>query len=178
MHPVAAALEQYRAEVLVSAETDATALVDRLLAKLGENEWNLDKVAPKVERGDSEHLRTAKMNSRSLYQSVAAWTQVTFFAGESIILKACDRKRAAFINSQVDAVNCHFNGFVAKMASKISSAGLTGVEITGSIAHCRSHGQIIATFADDTVDVWNIQPVQNVSKLGRPYMQWRATKAR
>lgn len=178
MHPIAAALEQYRAEVLAFAETDATALVDRLLAKLGENEWNLDKVAPKVERGDSEYLRTAKMNSRSLYQSVAAWAQVTFRANESIILKACDRRRESFIKSQIDAANSHFDSFVTKMAGKVSREGLTSAEITGSIAHCRSYGQVIVTFADGTVNVWKIQPIQNVSKLGRPYMQWRATKAR
>lgn len=178
-NPIAQALEPARLEAVARAEMETDFAIRRVLAKLADAGWDLDKVAPSPRNDYSRASYLAAKNYRGWVESlternqraVEAWASANRCSSyspsaPSYVHRSPERERR-FIDMAGEGASASFDGYVAKLIAKVgevASATYEGTLWWGSI--------LTVTKLNGAVECWHTQQIINVSVLGKVFNQW------
>jgi hypothetical protein len=170
-HPVGVVIAPLKGEAIVRATKDAKALVERIRAKLEENGWDINKVAPyPASRNLSQLEYMVAIERYRLYNSVTRWRNGgSRRPDEPILLVDMDKEMIAdFIEKAKKHAEEQFTEFVIKLVKKIGpcqTATLDGNYVW-------SFSILTVVLPDGTTQKWKTQQIWNVSCLGKEFPQW------
>jgi hypothetical protein len=167
--PIAAAVEPLRAAAVDYAAKSAAALAERALAAY---EADPESINPPLEK-----LCAMGRTERALHSArVARIRSLCVVKGGKFVRDA--KKLADFIEAARDAANRHYTSFIEKLEKKVGphlSASLEG-------NHVWSSSVLTVTKTDGGVTIvtekWFTQQIDNISVLGRPFLQWPSRKVK
>lgn len=170
--PVGRAVEPIKTEAIERARKEAAARVERVIADIAANGWDLQIVAPYPNSWNLS--RNAYLEGKRKYDLYRAFVRhvagVRGMKDPEIVVRA-DDKIAKFIEDCAEAAAVQYDMFAAKLVNKIgehSDATITGSHVWGY--------SILTVTTPSGVQRWKTQQIINVSKLGLLFNQWPSRK--
>jgi|SRR5262245_452341 len=173
-HPVEQAILPLKADAIKRAQTEARALLDKIMTDLAAHNWDVNAAAPRP-NGNMGREQYRRMHSKhALYLSVTAYApdQTSRRLNDPHYRQPSPDHEARFVKGACEDAAIQYDAFVAKLVGKIGacdSAALAGSHVWG-------HSILTVLKADGIVERWKTQQIVNQSKLGTLFNQWPSRK--
>lgn len=170
-HPIKLCLEPMKKDAQDHAAVVAGDMLERMRQELEAAGNDIDKVAPRP-RGDER--RTAYLmaqHRRASFDYVTVLREKDRYLqrGEPRIVDMCPDRMGKFVADARWEAAQQYDLYVMKLCHKCGD-GVVGASIWGN--HIWSESFLTVVLQDGEKQVWKTQTIQNVSVLGKPFLQW------
>ncbi len=176
--PVGDALHPRKADAIECAAQEAQARIDRMLAKLEADGWDLDITAPYPNSlRDGRETYLAKQAKRNAFSSITKEDPArrnNSMRGPHFRVRSEEGIARYIDNAKQDAA-FQYDAFICKMAAKIGE-GAHAASIEGN--HIWGNSILTVEMLDGTDQIWHTQQIWNTSKLGKTFPQWPSRRAK
>lgn len=173
-HPVARAIMPLKQEAMARAEKAARATIERVRKALEDNNWDLDKAAPKPTPNLSHALQRRLKTDRLIFNRLTNWVNDTYSVDLPLIVKMSHELELEYITEARQTAADQYDRFIIKLIGKIGPA--TDAVLDGN--HIWSISYLEVTKPDGSKELWKTHMITNTSKLGKIFNQWPSRKVK
>lgn len=161
----------------------AKLMVDRVLAQLEQDDWNLEVSFPYPNSlRESRATYQEKLNKRNFAQKLTVRDKVRM---EPFIGRMSDPHYRMFSQEAIDhhmkivrdMANASFDGYVSKMSAKIGE-GAVSVTLDDDHRNLWDYSFLHVVREDGTKEKWKTQIITKCSSLGTVFNQWPSRKVK
>jgi hypothetical protein len=172
-HPVALAVEPFRAEAIERTKQFAAETVEKVRNELEAAGNDLNKCAPFPSSkmyGYQYHTANAKYR---LFHSVCKSREACSRPNQPNLADVSPERVERFIQDAAERAAIDYDAFIVKLCGKIGRCD--SAEINGS--HVWGYS-LLTVAKGETIEVWKTQQIVNTSKLGKVFNQWPSRKVK
>ncbi len=177
-HPIKLCLEPLRVEAMDYAEKIALEQIERVRKELAEHGDDIDKAAPRPRHDVSRFAYMVAQQKRGLFDFVTVWRKeanghMSYHAHGPRLVDVCPERSALYVKNAREDAALAYDLYRMKLCTKCGD-GVEAATIEGN--HIWSESFLTITRADGAREVWKTQTIDNVSKLGKPFLQFPTRK--
>lgn len=171
--PVGKAVWPLKWNAVARAEQSARDTVERVMADLAANDWDMKRCAP-YPRNLYAADRDKALAKWRLYGQLVRHVRPTGRPSDPVeIVERDDKAIDRFIAMNGEMAAAQYDAFVVKLVGKVGERAVNA-KLTGE--HVWGDSILTVEMADATVERWRTRQIVNVSKLGLLFNQWPTRK--